>query len=193
LIAALSSDSYTSKKLTIAIIVLAVIAMWFLTNPDSPNPKPDLPSEPIDQTASLGKSYRLVRVVDGDTIKIRVKDKTEPVRLLRINTPERGVAGYEQATQALRELLITPKVEIVFEKPQSEQRDRYDRILAYVFVKAKNVNVEMVRGGWSRFWTRYGEGRFSSSFVLAQQTANKFNRGLWTNGRWNGKTISGGF
>ncbi len=113
---------------------------------------------------------RVVRVVDGDTIRVVYKGREEPVRLLTINTPENGEPGFEEATEALRRLVQGRHVLLEFEKPGVEARDRYRRLLAYVFV---NANVEMVRLGHSPFWTRYGRGRYAHEFERALQAQDE--------------------
>ena len=55
--------------------------------------------------------------------------------------------------------------------------ERYD--VAYVYAGEVNVNVEMVRLGWSTFWTEYGEGRFAEPFSNAEEQAKAKKRGLW--------------
>ena len=132
-----------------------------------------------------GTPVPVLRVVDGDTIKIRYGGAVESVRLLRINTPERGRPGYDEATGALRELVDGRRVTIEFEHPGTEKRDRYDRLLAYVLVDDLNVNVELVRGGWTRFWTRYGKGRLAGAFAAAEDEARRTTTGLWTPNGWN--------
>jgi hypothetical protein len=42
-------------------------------------------------------------------------------------------------------------------------------VLAYLFVEGTNVNVEMVRQGWSPFWTKYGRGRYAADFEAAER------------------------
>ena len=106
----------------------------------------------------------VVRVIDGDTIIVRYRGKEERVRLLCIDTPERGERGFNEATEAMRRLVEGREVVLEFEKPGVEARDRYGRLLAYVFL---NVNVEMVRLGHSRFWTKYGRGRYAREFEAA--------------------------
>jgi ankyrin repeat protein len=53
---------------------------------------------------------------------------------------------------------------------------RSGRLLAYLFADGKNVNVEMVRRGWSRFDTRWGEGRFAPAFRAAEREAERAER-----------------
>ena len=118
--------------------------------------------------ASRSALCPVVRVVDGDTIRVIYRGKEERVRLLCIDTPEKGRAGFEEAAQAMRRLVEGRTVRLEFEEPGVEKRDRYGRLLAYVFV---NVNVEMVRLGHSRFWTKYGRGRYAEQFGRAEPEA----------------------
>lgn len=114
-------------------------------------------------------SCSFVQVFDGDTIQVVYKGEKINVRMLRINTPERDSAGYDEARQALQKLIGEAKlVDLEFERPGREARDDYKRLLAYVWVGDKNLNVEMVRMGHSRFWTRYGAGRYAESFRDAE-------------------------
>ena len=111
-----------------------------------------------------------VRVVDGDTIKVMWEGKEISVRMLRIDTPERGQPGYDEATEYLRKLIGDPKqVALDFEKPGKIERDRYGRLLAYVWLDGKNLCVEMVKAGHSRFWTKYGEGKYAEAFRAADK------------------------
>ena len=118
--------------------------------------------------------------MDGDTIRVRYGRKDEAVRLLRIDTPERGRQGYREATEAMRKLVVGKEVVLEFETPGVEERDRYGRLLAYVFLGDLNVNVEMVRLGWTPFWTKYGEGRYTLAFEKAEREARTGERGVWT-------------
>lgn len=126
-----------------------------------------------------GPLCRVVRVVDGDTLRVRCESKEEKVRLLFINTPEKGNYGYRQATNALRNLVRTGTVRLSFERAPHERRDRYGRWLAYVFVDDLNVNLEMVRRGWTRYWTRYGKGSLQREFEQAEIEARESEAGLW--------------
>jgi micrococcal nuclease len=120
----------------------------------------------------------VIRVIDGDTIKVRFRGKVESVRLLRINTPEKGQPGFAEATRALQALLGN-KVRLSFETPGRPTRDTYGRLLAYIFTDETNANVEIVRSGWSRFWTKYGAGRLAPAFRAAELEARKKRLGLW--------------
>lgn len=130
----------------------------------------------------------VVKVVDGDTIHVELAGSITPiekVRLLRINTPERKRPGYERASAALTALVAGRTVELAFEDPAKPERDEFGRLLAYVFVGEKCVNVEMVRDGWTRFFTKYGEGRHAAAFRAAEEEASKWGAGLWQGDEWN--------
>jgi micrococcal nuclease len=125
---------------------------------------------------------RVVHVVDGDTLDVRCTAGEERLRLLRIDTPERNEWGHRESTRALRELVSRREVHLTFEKPGIPVRGHHGRLLAYLFVEGRNVNVEMVRGGWSPFWTKFGEGRFAAEFIEAEREARAAGRGLWGRG-----------
>ena len=72
-----------------------------------------------------------------------------------------------------------------FEKPGVEARGYYKRLLCYVYADGVNCNLEMVRQGWSRFWTKYGRGRLADEFAAAEEEARRQRRGLCERG-WNG-------
>jgi endonuclease YncB( thermonuclease family) len=119
---------------------------------------------------------RAQKVVDGDTAHLRCGGQELRVRLLRIDTPERGEPGYAEATRALRGMLTDRDVHLAHEEPGHAARGNYGRLLAYLFADGKNVNVEMVRRGWSRFDTRWGEGRFAPAFRAAEREAERAER-----------------
>lgn len=135
----------------------------------------------------------VTRVVDGDTLHVRIAGSPTPdekIRLLRINTPERDEPGCERATAALMALVAGGRVELEWEKPQAE-RDEYGRLLAYVWAGETLVNVELVRQGFTRFFTKYGTGRYADLFRAAEDEARTAKRGLWTDDGWNVGARSG--
>jgi micrococcal nuclease len=129
--------------------------------------------------AARGEDVRVIWVVDGDTVGISYKGQWELVRLLRIDTPERGMLGYAGAAEYLRNLVAGQTVTLEFEEQGTPERDRYGRLLAYLRLRGENVNVEVVRAGWSAFWTAYGAGRYAEEFRQAEAEASAAVRGLW--------------
>ncbi len=151
------------------------------------------PDRPDDATLQAIRPQRtlsatVTRVVDGDTLVVVVPGSITPeekVRLLRINTPERGRPGFERATAALIALVDGRDVGLEFEDPAKPERDEYGRLLAYVHVDDRCANLELVHAGWSRFFTKYGQGRHASAFTRAESAARSASAGLWRDGEWN--------
>jgi len=119
----------------------------------------------------LSKTWRVVRIVDGDTLILRdyLSTKEETVRLLNINTPEKGEPGYSEASEFLRKTIGNSIVQLEFESSPAPTRDVYGRLLAFGFVYGKLVNYEVIRNGHSAFYTQFGEGRYAKPLEFAQQ------------------------
>jgi hypothetical protein len=94
--------------------------------------------------------YRVSRVIDGDTLQLQNEDI---VRLICIDTPEKGEPGADEATQYLESLVLNKIVRL--EKDVSE-KDKYDRLLRYVYVDDVFVNKQLVKEGHAEVF-RYGE------------------------------------
>ena len=150
-----------------------------------PAPFPALERESGGESSTPTSTWFVLRVIDGDTIVARLEEpgkakRREKIRLLRINTPEKKQPGYEEASEALKYLVRGGEIQLEFEDPSTEKRGNYGRLLAYVMVDGLNANVEMVRLGWTRFWTKYGRGRLAREFMAAQEEAREARRGLWS-------------
>ncbi len=89
----------------------------------------------------------VTRVIDGDSIAVELNGKSEQVRYVGINAPEYDGGEWkeaEQATQFNRDLVEGRYVLLI--KDVSE-RDKYGRLLRYVFTGTHFVNYELVRQG----------------------------------------------
>lgn len=145
----------------------------------TPEPAKAAPSGPsiLDSLPEPGEGYPVTRVVDGDTLHLDRDGEDVTVRLLRVNTRERGEWGYKQGQTELKRLVDGKRVRL---ESDDEPKDRYGRELAYIFVGDKNINLEIVRSGWSPFFTRYGKGQYAPAFAKAEAEARKAKRGLWS-------------
>ena len=134
------------------------------------------------RSRNMEKTWPVLRVVDGDTLRVLYAPPAplpESVRLLNVDAPERGKPGYEEAAEALRRMVEGRRVRLEFEHAGRVERDGFGRLLAYVLVDEVNVNVEMVRQGWGRFFDRCGEGRYAETFRAAENEAREGRRGNW--------------
>ncbi len=125
----------------------------------------------------------LARIIDGDTLVVKGlggESGEERVRLLGIDTPERGDRLHAAAGAALAEILGDAGIRLEFETPGVVRRDRYGRVLAYILADGTNANIEMVRQGWSQYITAYGRSRFDGAFQTAEAEARAAHRGIWS-------------
>lgn len=173
------------KRAAPPIIVLAILAFTAYRMKPERRPIPDAISRATTPAGKLLEDYDpeetfpVLGVVDGETIRIRARDKEERVRLFRINTPEPGQPGCEEATEAVRQFVAGQRVKVEFETPGWLRRDDQGRVWGYVFVDDLHVNLELVRLGLSPFWATYGGGRMHRQFVAAEKEAKAAKRGLW--------------
>jgi micrococcal nuclease len=129
-----------------------------------------------------GFDGQVVRVVDGDTIRVRIGDHIEKVRYIGVNTPEvhhptKGEEpGGREATTVNAELVGGKAVRLELDV---QSRDRYGRLLAYVWVGDIMVNAELVRRGYAQVMTVPPNVRHQSLFVKLQREAREAGRGLW--------------
>jgi micrococcal nuclease len=127
----------------------------------------------------------VLRVVDGDTIAVRVNGRAERVRYIGVDTPEsvkRGtpVQCFAHAAAAENARLVAgERVRLVRDV---EARDRFGRLLAYVYRvrDGRFVNAELVRRGYARTLTIPPNVRFADRFAGLARAARAAGRGLWS-------------
>jgi len=115
-------------------------------------------------------------VVDGDTI---VLASGERVRYIGIDTPEAtGASEFfgPEATEANRRLVAGRRVRL--ERDVSD-RDRFDRLLRYLYVDGVMVNAELVREGFARVLVYPPDTRYTTCFSALEGEAREAGRGLW--------------
>lgn len=92
--------------------------------------------------------WSLVKIVDGDTIDVKDStDVVQRVRLVGIDTAERGECGFSEASQAVAELIGTNKISLVL--ADTDDKDRYGRLLRYVDVEGRDVGLELIKDGYA--------------------------------------------
>jgi micrococcal nuclease len=127
----------------------------------------------------------VARIVDGDTIVVAVGGRTERVRYIGIDTPESVKPGtpvqcfaHRAAAENAR-LVARQRVRLVLDV---EPRDRFGRLLAYVYRVRDGVfvNAALVRGGFARTLTIPPNVRFAARFRTLAAQARRAGRGLWS-------------
>ncbi|WP_322798972.1 thermonuclease family protein [Thermoflexus sp.] len=124
----------------------------------------------------LVESARLVRVIDGDTIEVRIGGRRAVVRYLGINAPKRGQLFYAQAMGANRRLVSGDALHLVGDVSDV---DRYGRLLRRVIAGQTFVNLALVREGYAQAMTVPPDVACAEAFRAAEAEARSAGRGLW--------------
>jgi micrococcal nuclease len=129
--------------------------------------------------AGGGYYARVVFVYDGDTIKL---DNGERVRYLGIDTPEMNYKKppperfAEQAKIFNEQLVAQKKVRLEFD---AQKRDKYNRLLAYVYVDDIFVNAEILKQGYGKVYIIPPNVKYADEFLALQREARAGKKGIW--------------
>ena len=142
-------------------------------------------SAPSGEPTGGSDTARVVRVVDGDTIRVALPSGEERVRYIGIDTPESVKPGspvecFAKRASAFNERLVAgERVRLVRDV---EERDRYGRLLAYVYRERDGlfVNAELVRRGYATVATFPPNVAHERDFRRLAERARLSGRGLWS-------------
>lgn len=180
-----------------AIIGLAIIFFIFTLSSNTDNSiKPASgiqETRPAAAVNGISTEYRVVRVVDGDTIVVSDRqNKESTVRFIGIDTPEvhdprKPVECFgEEASSQMSQLVANQFVRLE-DDPTQDNVDRYGRLLRYVFLlDGTFVNKEMIVHGYAYEYTYQQPYQYQSEFKQAQSNAQKEALGLWSEKTCNG-------
>lgn len=141
--------------------------------------------------------YAVTRFSDGDTITVDMNGTKETIRMIGVDTPETHdpdvpVQCYGPAASAYTKNLIGKNKVRLEADPTNQNRDRYDRLLRYVYLPdGRLVQAEIIKNGYGFAYTLFPFTK-SKEFVSLQEQAKGQNKGLWSNckpfleesGRW---------
>lgn len=147
------------------------------------------PARPATDDAARyhDRSFRVVHVVDGDTLDIDAPDDDKQVtriRLLGVDTPEvargtrEGMYFGAEASAFAKETLLDRRVHVVL--PPDRTRGRFGRLLAYVFLKrgGRMFNEMLLEEGYAYADLRFKHVYFDR-FKRIEKRARQASRGLW--------------
>ena len=131
----------------------------------------------------------VTHVTDGDTIAVRFGNTTEKIRLIGVDTPEtkhptKPVGCWGPEASAHTTALLPPGTDVYIVR-DAEARDKYKRLLAYIYRTTDNlfVNYELLAGGWGVPLSIAPNNAFESDFAAASYSAQQTNLGLWAHCR----------
>lgn len=150
------------------------------------------------QSIGEQKADILLKVVDGDTLKIEHQGRIESIRLIGIDTPEtrinkkaqkdaarsgedikKIISLGQEATRYVK-ILVKPgdPLRVEFDR---QIRDKYGRLLGYVYLPSgKMLNEEIVKAGYANLMTYPPNVKYEEKFLRAYREARENNRGLWS-------------
>lgn len=127
--------------------------------------------------------YEVVRVVDGDTFVVNYNGENEKVRLIGVDTPESVHPNDEKNTEFgdmvsiySKEMLTGKQVALEFDV---EQRDKYGRLLAYVYIDGQMYNKLLLEKGYAKLATYPPNVKYVDDFTTIQKQARENRVGLW--------------
>jgi micrococcal nuclease len=145
---------------TVLLALLALVAFALLTRGGSQN------------------DAVVARVIDGDTIELIGGQR---VRLVQIDTPEKGDECYGNEASDITRRLLPPGTHVRIEQdPALDQVDRYNRKLAYVWRGDEDINLRLLEEGAAGVWFFDGSrGRYARRLLQAAERARADDKGLW--------------
>jgi micrococcal nuclease len=129
-----------------------------------------------------GPFAEVSRVIDGDTVEVRLRGRTLDIRLIGVDTPEtvhpfKPVQCFgPQASSFTESTLLGERVRLEFDV---ERVDRYGRTLAYLWLRDKMFNQMLVRRGFAQVSTYPPNVKYVDRFLDAQRKARATESGLW--------------
>jgi micrococcal nuclease len=148
-----------SKELIFLLIIIAIFIAINYTSLDSF----------VTKTFSNEETIIVDRVIDGDTVVVNGSS----MRLLGINTPERGEIFYSEAKKYLEEEVLNKSL-----TAKGSEKDRYERELVYLYDGERNINLDIVREGYANYYFPEGRDIHYEKFAEAWEECLKSNKNL---------------
>lgn len=164
----------------IAGILFLALAFILIFN----NKKPEIKLEnaiPSITTAPIIKSDLILvtKIIDGDTLMVKINDKETAVRLIGIDTPESGQCFGKEATNRAKELMENKKVKLEADETQDD-KDKYGRLLRYIYLEDGTfINKKLIEDGVAKEYTYKIAYKFQTEFKSDQKAAEEKKVGLW--------------
>lgn len=142
----------------------------------------DTPKAALEQTQP--GTYQVVEFADGDTITVNMNGKREKVRFIGVDTPEthdprKSVQCFGNAAAQFTKQTIGSNTVRLEADPTNTNRDRYGRLLRYVYLPDGTfVNAELIKQGYAFAYLSFPFEK-SNEFRTYQTTARESSKGLW--------------
>lgn len=132
---------------------------------------------------SKSSNVKLIECIDGDTARLNIDGKDEKVRFLGIDAPEiehentpADPYGNESKDYTCKTLKSAKSIHLEFEE---SRKDKYDRILAWVFVDDKLLNEDLVEKGLAKVAYLYDKYKYTAKLKTAEKKAKNNKLNIW--------------
>lgn len=155
--------------LVISVVVLVSVLLLFLIR------QSNKPSEEVTRAFSPPWSGRVVKVMDGDTLRALNGDTEEKIRLFGVDSPEKAQNMGDKA----REFSAAFCLDKIATITAVSRKDLYGRTIGIVAVDGKVLNEELLRNGFAWWYQSLAKSR--KDYEALQQEAKKARVGVWAN------------
>lgn len=126
------------------------------------------------------KTFIVSRVIDGDTIVVSMNGVNQSVRFIGVDTPElrEKECFATQAKDITEAFLLGKEIKMEIDASQSE-KDRYNRLIRYVFIDEMNFSDFLIKEGYGKEYTFSNKYKYSDQFKASQKEAKKNLKGMW--------------
>lgn len=118
-------------------------------------------------------TFYVEEIIDGDTFVIQGGYR---VRILGIDAPEKGDPFWENSKKELQRIILNKMVRLEYD---IRKYDKYNRILAYVFVGGEFVNQRLVEEGLAWVYVIPPNFKYSHRLIVSQERAKRLRKGIW--------------
>jgi len=132
---------------------------------------------PTPQTSPTQQKLTVVEVTDGDTLKL---SDSKVFRLYGVNAPEKNEPYFKESVEFTKSLVLNK--EITFEQEEKYREDKFGRLLGYVFVDEKHLNLELVKAGLAKvvLYEKRAKIKYQDELLGAENEAKIKKIGIWS-------------
>ena len=126
----------------------------------------------------------ILKVIDGDTVTVKIARKKETLRLIGVDTPEtvhptKGVECFGPEASNFTKLTLKKDLQVRLVR-DVEARDRYQRLLVYIYLQDGTMfNLILVEQGFARAMNIEPNSAFATEFAMREAEARTQQIGLW--------------
>ena len=132
--------------------------------------------------------YKVIKVIDGDTIAVDLNGKDETIRIIGIDTPElvdprKPVQCFAKEASDKAKSILTDQFVLLEADSTQDEKDKYNRLLRYVFLKnGTDYGKMMISEGFAHEYTYQIPYKYQKEYKEAENQAREGKRGFWADG-----------